>query len=94
MTKTTLDQFIGTNVQNFPARHAASVSPSDTVDLAVASKCLYVGGAGDLAMIMVDDADSQSVTLKAVPVGTVLNVQVRRVLNTGTTATNIVVLWG
>ena len=51
---------------------------------------LYVGGAGDVNVIT---AGGDDVTLKAVPAGSFLPVQVLRVKNTLTTATDIVSMW-
>jgi hypothetical protein len=66
---------------------AASVVPSDTVDLPFATRSLYIGGAGDVTVMLA--RASASVTYKAVPVGTRLNVSATRVYATGTTATFI-----
>lgn len=75
---------------NGPAADAAAVTPSDTTDLATSSRFLYVGGAGD---VIVTTTGGETVTFKAVPVGTVLPVRASRVLATGTTATNLVSMW-
>jgi hypothetical protein len=65
-----------------------AVTPSDTVDIRAGdvSDGLYVGGAGNIAALM---SDGKSCDFAAVPAGTVLPVAVKRVLATGTTATNI-----
>ncbi len=73
-----------------PFTRAAAVTLSDTVDLPFVSRALYVGGAGDIVLWPVDSVGT--VTLKAVPVGTMLNIRVRRVSATLTTATNLVAL--
>lgn len=73
------------------ARSAAAVVPSDATDFAVYPKALYVGTAGVLVCIPVDNADNESVSF-TVPQGP-FPVQVRRVLATGTTADNIVALY-
>jgi hypothetical protein len=72
-----------------PAVFAASINPSDTVDLASPARSIYVGTTGNLSVIMYG---GQTVTLNSVPVG-VLPIQVKRVLATGTTAGNLVALW-
>ena len=77
-------------IQSAPFVKAAAVTPSDSTVLA-ATRGLYVGGTGAVVVLMADD--SSSVTFAAVPVGTVLNVRVTKVLSTGTAATNIVALW-
>jgi hypothetical protein len=53
------------------------------------TKAIYVGGAGNVAVTMVDGNDA---TFIAVPVGTVLPIQVTKVKATGTTATNLLAL--
>jgi hypothetical protein len=72
-----------------PAGHAEAVTPSDATDLDFIARGLYVGGAGDVKLVMVSGA---VVTFKAVPVGTTLNVRFTRVEATGTTATQLVAL--
>jgi hypothetical protein len=51
---------------------------------------LYVGGAGDLAVVT---SSGSEVTLVGVVAGSFIPVQVLRVESTNTTATNIVALW-
>jgi hypothetical protein len=70
---------------------AFAVTTSDTVDLKRGVIGLYVGGTGD---VKIDTWNTSGVVFKAVPVGTVLHVPVKRVYATGTTATNIVALLG
>ena len=72
-----------------PARRAAAVAPSDTADLTTYAKALYVGAAGNVRVLTVGAEDGDAVTFANHPVGW-LPVQVRRVLTTGTTATQIV----
>ena len=72
-----------------PARRAGAVTPSDAVDLTVYAKALYVGAAGNVRVLTVGGEDADAVTFANHPVGW-LPVQVRRVLATGTTATQIV----
>lgn len=72
-----------------PARAAWPVTPDDEGDLNPWAKALYVGTAGDLSLIPA--GGTEAVTLKNHPVGYVA-VQARRVLATGTTATDIVAL--
>lgn len=75
---------------DYSAGYAAAVTKSDATVLP-ATRGLYIGGAGDVAVSMA--ADDSSVTFTAVPAGTVLPVRVKKVLSTGTTATTIVALW-
>ena len=70
-----------------PCSHAEAVTPSDTVDLTITSRALFIGGAGALAVIT---ALGETVTFTGVVAGTVLPLRVSRVKSTGTTATNIV----
>ena len=72
-----------------PAKHAFSIIPSDSSDLTQETRALYVGGAGDLAVVM---ASGQTVTF-AVPAGSLLPVRVDRVKATGTTATDLLGLY-
>ncbi len=97
MPKTANDPFAVANAKpNFAGRHAAVVTPSDTVDLPSTTKAIWIGATGNLAVIMADDVDTAPVTFNGVPAGTMLNVQARRVMATGTTVTagNVVALWG
>lgn len=72
-----------------PARSAFAVTPSDTEDLAEVSRALHIGVAGDIAVIMADD--TTPIVLK--DVGGDVAYMVKRVLATGTTATDIVALY-
>lgn len=99
---TTKDQWFtgASGLPGQPARRAIAVTPSDTKDVTNATgdnapyyaKALYIGVTGDVAIVAAADAVGTSVTFKAVPVGW-FPVQVRRVMSTGTTATNIVGLY-
>lgn len=70
-----------------PAIQAFAVTKSDTTVFPRPTKALYVGGAGDVAVLLADD--TSSVVFSAVPAGTFLPVRVSKVLSTGTTATLI-----
>ena len=74
---------------NGPARNAASVTPSDGTDLPDTARALYIGGAGDVAVITVG---GQTETF-TVPAGLLLPLCIERVLATGTTATAIKAMW-
>lgn len=67
---------------------SAVVTPSNTVDLLRVTDALWVGGAGDLAIVQ----GTTALTLVAVPAGSWLPLKVKRVNATGTTATNIVAM--
>jgi len=66
-----------------------SVTPSDTVDLAQLSEAIWVGGAGNVALVQ---SNNKVVTFTSVPAGAWLPLQARRINATGTTATAIVAM--
>lgn len=72
-----------------PALRAKVVTPSDTVEMTINTAALYVGGTGNVALVT---SGGDTVTFTAVPAGTILPVQVNKVLATGTTATLIVAM--
>lgn len=83
------DPFAGRKVSlSDPISNAASVTPSDTADLATQARALWVGGSGD---VKVDTAGGDTVTFSGV--SGLLPVRVARVYSTGTTGTNIMALW-
>jgi hypothetical protein len=69
---------------------AKPVVPNDVSDLSPCARGLYIGVSGDLVVLMGGDSDGVSVTFKNVASGTLMPIVVRRVLATGTTATNII----
>jgi hypothetical protein len=71
-----------------PAKHAASVTPDDGTDLTTVARALYIGGAGDVAVVT---AGGDTVTFASIQGW--MPVRTERVLATGTTATQIVALW-
>jgi hypothetical protein len=71
------------------AANAVAVTPSD-VTVLIPTIGVYVGGAGNVAVTMLNGA---VVTFTAPPVGTVLPIQVTKVMATNTTATLIIALW-
>lgn len=68
----------------------ALVTPSDSADLSAPCNSIFCGGAGTLKVTTVG---GQSVTLTGVTAGQILPIRATRVWSTGTTATNIAVLW-
>lgn len=84
------------------AHNAVAVTASDTTHL-FTTRGLYVGGAGNVAVVMADadlsttagasEAQAVDVIFVGVTAGSVLPIQVVRVLSTGTTATSIVALY-
>ena len=65
---------------------AFAITPDDDEDLPQLIKAIYVGGAGDVDVIM---ADGSAALFDSLPVGR-HEFAIRRVLNTLTTATNLV----
>lgn len=90
---TTRDRYFA-GKSNAPSRRAAAVTPSDSVDLAVYAKQLYIGTTGNITVVPAGDtsASGTGVLFSTVPVGW-FPVQVRRVNSTGTTASNIVAVY-
>lgn len=72
------------------AYKGATVTASDSTVLPT-TRALLVGTGGDVAVIFA--YDGSAVTLKNIPSGTVLPVQVTKVMLTNTTATDIVALY-
>lgn len=72
-----------------PASDAAIVTPNDSAGIS-APFALYIGGAGDLRVTMIDGTD---VTFTAVTSGSILPIRVNKVWSTSTTATGIVALY-
>ena len=74
-----------------PPEDAAAITPSDAGSgLSHVTRALYVGVAGDLALLMQGGA---TVVLRGVPSGSFLPLRVRQVLASGTTADGIVGFW-
>lgn len=73
-----------------PAVGATEVTPSDTEDLTEICRGIWVGGQGNIKM---DMADGDTVTFIGAAAGVVHPLQARRIYATGSTATNIIVLY-
>ncbi len=71
-------------------KRAFPITPSDTQAVSPGCEAIYVGGTGDLVVV----SDGTSATFKAVPVGAIIPVKAQKVMATGTTATQIVGMWG
>lgn len=80
----------GRSTDTAAAYRGAAVTKSDATILPV-TRALYIGGAGDVAVIFA--GDTAAVTLAGALAGSVLPVQVTKVMSTNTTATNIVALY-
>jgi hypothetical protein len=77
----------GGSIENFAAKKGYVISPDDDNDLPSPTRGIYVGGVGDLTVELVGDPKGTTTLFSAVPVGTVLPIQARKVLATGTGAT-------
>ena len=73
-----------------PAVHAEAVTPSDGDTLGTVSRALFVGGAGNVAVVMVT---GDAVTFAGVTAGSFLPIRVKQVKSTDTTATLILNLY-
>ncbi|MGQ7829926.1 spike base protein, RCAP_Rcc01079 family [Altererythrobacter sp. Z27] len=71
-----------------PAQICFPIAPSDSEELLQVTKAIYVGEGGDVTLRTIDGPGD--VTFANVPTGAILDVRVRAVRATGTTATNIV----
>ncbi len=71
------------------ARSLMLVTKSDST--IVNCRALYVGGAGDVAIVGIDD--SVAVTLSSVPAGALLPIACKKVMSTNTSATLMVALF-
>jgi hypothetical protein len=79
---TTLDSLIA------PARNCFSITPDNTAVLTILPKALYVGSGGNLVVRTIDS--DQDVTFANLANGTILDVRVSAVRETGTTAANLI----
>lgn len=87
----------------WPAKNAKVITPSNTLDITDAAgdafpmytKGLYIGGAGNITVIMAGNKadDTTTVLFTGLLVGLVYPFQIRRILVTGTSATLIVGLF-
>lgn len=73
-----------------PAIGGVAVTPHDTNELSSYSRALYVGGSGNLTVVM---ADGSTVLFNSVPAGTLLPIRCKIVKSTGTAATLITAIW-
>lgn len=78
-----------TTVAPGPGSHLVAITKSDTTLYNPPLRALYVGGAGDVALLAI--GDTIAVTLTAVPVGTTItSVMIEKVMSTNTSATLMV----
>jgi hypothetical protein len=72
------------------AQSGEAVTPSNSTDLSILTRALYVGTGGDLTVTMAEGGD---LTFVGVAGGSMLALRVSRVKATGTTADDIIALW-
>jgi hypothetical protein len=72
-----------------PFQNGSTVTTSDSADIPE-TRAVFVGGAGNLTVIL---AGGGQVTFNALTAGTLLDIAVKRILTTGTTATLILALY-
>jgi hypothetical protein len=82
------DPFGGRREYTGPVFNGFAVTPSDSVQLKMVARRIYVGGAGNLTVLL--RGDSHPVTLFNVPAGSYHDLGAVLVMATGTTATDIV----
>jgi hypothetical protein len=71
-----------------PSENCFAITPDDLNELPFLTKAIYIGSGGDLVLLI---GQSQTpVTFRNVLAGSVLDVRVRGVRNTGTTAADLV----
>lgn len=69
-----------------PAADCFVITPDDTGDLPKATKALFIGTGGDIVLRSV--AGTGDVTFRNLPDGSILDVRVRAIRATGTSAAN------
>lgn len=74
-----------------PAGSAVVVTPSDSVDLALPSRAIWVGSSGNISVEM--EEDGTAIVFTGVANGTLLPIAVSRVNSSLTTASSIVALY-
>ena len=72
---------------NAPAREAFAISPDDSAELDYVTRAIYVGGGGDLEVVMLGGTQ---VTFQNLPAGTVLPCSIRQVRAQNTSATALI----
>lgn len=71
-----------------PATRGFAITPSDTSALPAITRQIWVGGAGNIALVL--NGDTTSLVMTAVPAGTMLDISAKQINATQTTATNLV----
>jgi hypothetical protein len=79
------------DVASRPCRKFVAITPNDAADVAAPGILwIWAGGAGNVAMIGLDDTGTSSIVVKGAAAGQPMPFQPRRVFATGTTATDLV----
>lgn len=81
---------LNTNIFTTTGKLYSVYSSSSQVGLGNTGCNLYVGGAGDVSVVLIS---GDTITFFGVPVGTTLPVQVIKLRTTSTTATDVIALW-
>ena len=74
-----------------PARWGFAITPNDFADLPFVTRAIYVGGPGDINVVLLGKGDT--VLLQGVTPGSILPIRATRVLDTSTTALGLVGLY-
>ena len=72
------------------ASDGEAVTPSDSAELTTQARALWVGAAGNIALVT---TAGTSLTFVGIAAGTLLPIQCKQVKASSTTATSIVALW-
>lgn len=82
------DRFEGMAIgYDAPAFHGFSITPNDSTDLSEITRAIWVGGAGDITLVLMSGA---TLTLPSIPAGTLMPIRAARIMATGTDATGLV----
>ena len=71
-----------------PSEDCFAILPSDSADLPRATKAIFIGQAGDVTLLPV--RGTSEVTFRNLAAGSILDVRVRAVRVTGTTAADLI----
>ena len=89
----TFTTFIHTLYNNLikPPENAYAITPNDGTDLAIVTRGIYIGVAGNLEVILV--GDTTSVIFVGLNAGSLLSVRAKRVKAAGTTASSLLAVY-
>ncbi len=74
-----------------PASYAVAITPSNSVDLTVPCRAIYVGGAGNITVDMLNSGTN--LAFNGAVAGSTIAIRVKRVYSTGTSATSLLCLY-